>query len=76
MAVNKAQVLFYLNRYVKLAEARAEFNQEAAAKRGMDYATRQKMVEEAESAKPEAEALRTAMRIVEGADDFFTEGGG
>ena len=55
---------------MKLAEARAEFDQEAAAKRGMDYGTREKMTKEAESAKPEAEALSKAYTLVMEADDF------
>ena len=70
MTMTKEKVLFYLNRYVKLAEAAAEFDQEAAAKRGMDYGIRQQMTAAAEDAKPEAEALTKAYTIVMEAPDF------
>ncbi len=65
MAVKKELVTLYLNRYVKLAEARAEFDHEAAARRGMPYEQRQKMVAAAEDAQQEYECLRKAMEIVE-----------
>ena len=64
MAVSKAQVLLYLQRYEKLAEARASFDHEAAARRGMSYDQRQKMVADAEDAKQEHEALSKAYQIV------------
>ena len=64
MAVNKEQVLLYLGRYEKMAEARASFDHEAAAKRGMPYELRQKMVADSEDAKQEHEALQKAYAIV------------
>lgn len=64
MPVNKAQVLLYLNRYEKLAEARAMFDHEVAAKRGMPYDQRQRMVEDSEDAKLEHEAMKKAYAIV------------
>jgi len=70
MAMTKEKVLFYLNRCVKVAEARASFDQQAAAKRGMDYGTREKMTADAEEAKPEAEALTKAYTLVMEAPDF------
>lgn len=68
MEVKKELVLLYLNRYVKLAEARASFDHEAAAKRGMPYDQRQKMVADAEDAKQEYEALSKAYQVVNEAD--------
>lgn len=70
MAVKKELVLLYLNRYVKLAEARASFDHEAAAKRGMSYDQRQKMVADAEDAKQEYEALQKAYSIVDNHDEW------
>lgn len=64
MAVNKALVLLYLNRYEKLAEVRASFDHEAAARRGMAYELRQKMIADSEDAKQEHEALAKASAIV------------
>jgi hypothetical protein len=70
MAAKKEVVLFYLNRYVKLAEARASFDHEAAAKRGMPYDQRQKMVADAEDAKQEHEAMEKAYEIVNNHDGW------
>jgi hypothetical protein len=70
MPVTKEKVLFYLNRCVKQAQTRAEFNQEAAATRGMDYATRQRMTADADEAKPEAEALEKAYTVIMEQPDF------
>ena len=65
MEVKKELVTLYLNRYVKSAAARAGFNHEAAAKRGMPYDERQKAVADAEDAKQEHMCLQKAMEIVE-----------
>ena len=66
VAVSKDQVVFFLNRYVKLAQARTEFDHDAAAKRGMPYDQRRKMVEAAKEADLEAACLTRAMEIVQG----------
>jgi len=70
MAVTKEKVLFYLNRCVKQAQARAEFNQEAAAARGMDYETRKRLTADADEARPEADALERAYTIIMEQPDF------
>ena len=70
MSVNKRLVVLFLNRYEKLAAARAAFDHEAAARRGMPYEERQRMVAQAEDAKLEAEAIAKAVEIVENAEDF------
>jgi len=66
MDVNKDQVVFFLNRHAKMAQARTEFDHDAAAKRGMAHGQRQQMVEAAEEAKLEAACLSRAMEIVQG----------
>lgn len=63
--VKKELVLLYLNRYVKLAEARSLFDHEAAATRGMPYDQRQKMVADSEDAKQEFVAIKKAYDIVD-----------
>lgn len=65
MDVTKEQVKFFLSRYAKLAQARTEFDHEAAARRGMPYDQRQKMVEAAKEAELESACLAKAMEIVE-----------
>lgn len=70
MSVNKEQVLFFLNRQVKLAGARASFDHDAAAKRGMSYDQRAVMVKDAEEAKLESDALSKAYSIVVEHPDF------
>ena len=64
MDVKKDQVVFFLNRYTKMAQARTEFDHEAAAKRCMPYEQRQKMVEAAKEADLESACLNKAMEIV------------
>ena len=64
MEVKKEQVVFFLNRHAKMAQARTEFDQEAAAKRGMPYEQRQKMVEAAKEAELESACLAKAVEIV------------
>jgi hypothetical protein len=65
MDVNKEQVVFFLSRHVKMVKALTEFDQEAAAKRGMPYEQRTKMVEAAKDAELEAVCLDKAMEIVQ-----------
>jgi len=70
MDVNKDQVVFFLNRHVKVARASAEFDHEAAAKRGMPYEQRQKMVEVAKEAELESACLVKAMEIIQGHESW------
>jgi hypothetical protein len=65
MDINKDQVVFFLARHAKMARALTEFDQEAAAKRGMPYEQRQKMVEAAKDANLESACLDKAMEIVQ-----------
>ena len=66
MDINKDQVVFFLNRYAKMAQARTEFDHEAAAKRGMPYEQRQKMVDASKEAELESACLSKALEIVQG----------
>ena len=56
------QAEIHLQRLVKDAESLAEVDQESLAGQGVPYSQRMKLVEEAEKAKPKAEALRYALQ--------------
>lgn len=70
MPVKKELVMLYLNRWTKVAEARASFDQEAAARRGMTIEMRRKMTADAEDAKKEHECMLKVATIVEAYDDW------
>ena len=60
----KNQILFYLNRYQKDLDALANFDQEAAAKKGMTYSERHVKATVAEQLKPEADAMNAVINFL------------
>jgi len=63
--MTKPQILFYLNRTLRGLEEASSFNHEVAAKSGMSYSERNRLQEDGQAKRPEAEALREAIQLVE-----------
>lgn len=65
MEASREQILFFLNRHFSRATILTKFDHEAAAKRGMPYDQRQKMIEATKEIELEVACFKAAITIVE-----------